>query len=64
MPALTKKVISPARRRQAVEQVQKELDVPERRARWTQLGAALTAKARTSWLSRSWQHLSLLPLAA
>lgn len=31
-------------------------------ARWTQHGAALTAKARTAWLSNSWHSVSHLPL--
>ena len=33
-------------------------------ARWTYLGATLTAKARTAWLSGSWLNLTRLPLAA
>jgi hypothetical protein len=32
-------------------------------ARWTHQGAALTAKARTAWLSGSWQEVTHLPLA-
>jgi hypothetical protein len=33
-------------------------------ARWTRRGAALTAKARTAWLSNSWHSVTQLPLAA
>lgn len=33
-------------------------------ARWTHQGAALTAKARTAWLSDSWHSITQLPLAA
>ena len=33
-------------------------------ARWTHQGATLTAKARTAWLSDSWQEVTHLPLAA
>jgi Uncharacterised protein family (UPF0236) len=33
-------------------------------ARWTQHGAAMTAKARTAWLSGSWQNVTQLPLVA
>jgi hypothetical protein len=33
-------------------------------ARWTHQGAALTAKARTAWLSNSWHSVTQLPLAA
>ncbi|MCK5683875.1 ISKra4 family transposase [bacterium] len=33
-------------------------------ARWTKYGAAMTAKARTAWLSNSWQTVSQLPLVA
>lgn len=33
-------------------------------ARWTHPGATLTAKARTAWLSGSWQNVTQLPLAA
>ena len=32
-------------------------------ARWTHQGAALTAKARTAWLSGSWNSVTQLPLA-
>ena len=33
-------------------------------ARWTQLGASLTAKARTAWLSDTWHSVTQLPLAS
>jgi hypothetical protein len=33
-------------------------------ARWTHQGAALTAKARTAWLSDSWHSVTQLPLAS
>jgi hypothetical protein len=33
-------------------------------ARWTHHGASLTAKARTAWLSNSWQSVTQFPLAA
>jgi hypothetical protein len=33
-------------------------------ARWTKHGATMTAKARTAWLSGTWQYVTALPLAA
>jgi len=33
-------------------------------ARWTHRGATLTAKARTAWLSNSWNSVAQLPVAA
>ena len=31
-------------------------------AQWTEYGAAMTAKARTAWLSNSWKTVTQLPL--
>ena len=33
-------------------------------ARWTSHGATMTAKARTAWLSNTWEQVARLPLAA